>query len=114
MQGTRLSFRSKEDAIHFAEKQGNSLIPCHLTSLYSVFCLGWDYYVSVVDLVQTWIRVDFPDYFQTTSRGKEDSTQELFGELHLQAEQVADCKNKVDVTFAMCKCDLGNTYLCNT
>lgn len=22
MQGTRLSFRSKEDAIHFAEKQG--------------------------------------------------------------------------------------------
>jgi hypothetical protein len=25
MQGTRLSFRSKEDAIHFAEKQGVSL-----------------------------------------------------------------------------------------
>ncbi|KAF8895477.1 ETC complex I subunit conserved region-domain-containing protein [Infundibulicybe gibba] len=30
MQGTRLSFRSKEDAIHFAEKQA----------------LGWDYYVQ--------------------------------------------------------------------
>lgn len=29
MQGTRLSFKSKEDAIHFAEKQ------------------GWDYYVYV-------------------------------------------------------------------
>lgn len=28
MQGTRISFRSKEDAIHFAEKQ------------------GWDYYVQ--------------------------------------------------------------------
>jgi len=26
MQGTRISFRSKEDAIHFAEKQGATLI----------------------------------------------------------------------------------------
>ena len=26
MQGTRLSFRTKEDAIHFAEKQG---VSCH-------------------------------------------------------------------------------------
>jgi hypothetical protein len=25
MQGTRISFRSKEDAVHFAEKQGKEL-----------------------------------------------------------------------------------------
>lgn len=32
MQGTRLTFRSQEDAVHFAEKQ------------------GWDYYVLVYSL----------------------------------------------------------------
>ncbi|CDO75296.1 hypothetical protein BN946_scf184654.g4 [Trametes cinnabarina] len=32
MQGTRLSFRTKEDAIHFAEKQ------------------GWDYYVAATEI----------------------------------------------------------------
>ena len=44
MQGTRLTFRSKEDAIHFAEKQGvyQLLHPIHITDvLYS----GWDYFV---------------------------------------------------------------------
>lgn len=30
MQGTRTSFRSKEDAIHFAEKQGANLCPVTL------------------------------------------------------------------------------------
>lgn len=30
MQGTRTSFRSKEDAIHFAEKQGTNLCPVTL------------------------------------------------------------------------------------
>lgn len=47
MQGTRLSFRSKEDAAHFAEKQGECL------QYFRVFCFaqfdftGWDHYVSV-------------------------------------------------------------------
>ena len=44
MQGTRLSFRSKEDAIHFAEKQGvyrmYETIECLI-----ILLLGWDYYV---------------------------------------------------------------------
>ncbi|KZS93709.1 hypothetical protein SISNIDRAFT_400406, partial [Sistotremastrum niveocremeum HHB9708] len=35
MQGTRIGFRSKEDAIHFAEKQGIFLV-----------ISGWDYYVQ--------------------------------------------------------------------
>lgn len=29
MQGTRLNFRTKEDAVHFAEKQGASMRFCH-------------------------------------------------------------------------------------
>lgn len=46
MQGTRMTFRSKEDAIHFAEKQG---IPYFLNQILTLtrpfFPEGWDYYV---------------------------------------------------------------------
>ena len=46
VQGTRLSFRTKEDAIHFSEKQGTSL---HLIIWNCIkdqlSLLGWDYYV---------------------------------------------------------------------
>ncbi len=44
VQGTRLSFRSKEDAIHFAEKQGMSL-DYFLGPVLRMILLGWDYYV---------------------------------------------------------------------
>lgn len=37
MQGTRLSFKSKEDAIHFAEKQGRFLIHC-MCLWFNFFC----------------------------------------------------------------------------
>ena len=47
MQGTRISFRSKEDAIHFSEKQGISYdLVKRGTDLY--IYLGWDYFVYVV------------------------------------------------------------------
>ncbi len=37
MQGTRLSFRSKEDAIHFAEKQGSSYSSMSVFTLFTSF-----------------------------------------------------------------------------
>ena len=47
MQGTRMSFRTKEDAIHFAEKQGTSVPLPTLFELVLIaaFLIGWDYYV---------------------------------------------------------------------
>jgi hypothetical protein len=48
MQGTRLTFRSKEDAMHFAEKQGQFIlrISKHALSNPSLSIPpGWDYYV---------------------------------------------------------------------
>jgi hypothetical protein len=41
MQGTRINFKTKEDAVHFAEKQGilNSFL-VHSTSLFNVYRLG--------------------------------------------------------------------------
>lgn len=46
MQGTRMSFKSKEDAIHFAEKQGES--PESIECIYrKTECwLGWDFYLQ--------------------------------------------------------------------
>jgi hypothetical protein len=46
MQGTRLSFRSKEDAIHFAEKQGECL-SCPISFMSQRSSAGLDYYVYV-------------------------------------------------------------------
>ena len=47
MQGTRVSFKSKEDAVHFAEKQG-MYIPVVSTPNANAFGVGWDYYVCVM------------------------------------------------------------------
>ncbi|KAI0350359.1 hypothetical protein OH77DRAFT_1507036 [Trametes cingulata] len=46
MQGTRLSFRTKEDAIHFAEKQGMSSSGLLDQPLTDLRIAGWDYYVA--------------------------------------------------------------------
>ena len=45
MKGTRLTFKSQEDAIHFAKKQGKGRL--HVRSLRAADRLfaGWDYYV---------------------------------------------------------------------
>ena len=40
MQGTRVSFRSKEDAIHFAEKQGKSFGLKHLYLAHAPIRMG--------------------------------------------------------------------------
>ncbi|CAE6461415.1 unnamed protein product [Rhizoctonia solani] len=45
MQGTRMNFKTKEDAIHFAEKQGKSSIIYGGTNIY-LHAPGWDYYVQ--------------------------------------------------------------------
>ncbi|PSR70500.1 hypothetical protein PHLCEN_2v13651 [Hermanssonia centrifuga] len=41
MQGTRMSFRSKEDAVHFAEKQGEYAYPLSLC---------WDYFIEAPEV----------------------------------------------------------------
>lgn len=52
MQGTRMSFKSKEDAIHFAEKQGvlSLLSPTRAVTIRlqpTIHCSpGWDYYLQ--------------------------------------------------------------------
>jgi hypothetical protein len=51
MQGTRISFRSKEDAIHFAEKQGISCQDHYKRYTVLINILGWDYFVYVASLV---------------------------------------------------------------
>jgi len=53
MQGTRLSFQSKEDAIHFAEKQG-VLSFWLIVAIGSLTLLGWDYYVWVFSQCFEW------------------------------------------------------------
>ena len=50
MQGTRLSFRTKEDAIHFAEKQG-SLYPFPAECYLLTASTGWDYYMYATSLL---------------------------------------------------------------
>jgi len=47
MQGTRVSFKSKEDAIHFAEKQGTYLLTSGSSNQdLPSFVIGWQYYVQ--------------------------------------------------------------------
>ncbi|KAJ3769569.1 Ndufs4, NADH dehydrogenase Fe-S protein 4 [Lentinula raphanica] len=52
MQGTRMSFRSKEDAIHFAEKQGTDTLISVVSTSTDLSRTpiqrgsGWDYYVQ--------------------------------------------------------------------
>jgi len=46
MQPLRMSFRSKEDAAHFAEKQGRSPFSSPASMDLKVSsCQGWDYYM---------------------------------------------------------------------
>ncbi|CAE6435546.1 unnamed protein product [Rhizoctonia solani] len=47
MQGVRMNFKTKEDAIHFAEKQGKSA-PVYVAIRILTHPLGWDYYVQPV------------------------------------------------------------------
>lgn len=94
MQGTRMSFRSKEDAIHFAEKQG-----AYLGNLETcpglTFCgpLGWDYYVYVfVDhLTRAHTHV-----FQPTTSYQANSTKELCRELLIPSRYTQDHEDKID------------------
>ncbi|KZT65813.1 hypothetical protein DAEQUDRAFT_715924 [Daedalea quercina L-15889] len=44
MQGTRIGFRTKEDAIHFAEKQGACMLLLGVAFIDGM--AGWDYYVQ--------------------------------------------------------------------
>jgi hypothetical protein len=78
MQGTRMSFKSKEDAIHFAEKQG-VLNLFYLTKLCSSVC-------------NQLFRMGL---LLATTHGEENPTQELFGKLFIQAEQASDSPHEV-------------------
>lgn len=77
MQGTRLSFRSKEDAVHFAEKQ------------------GWDYFVYASPLAMLLRRL-MRRFCQARARGQAGPSQELLRELPLQTEQAQDRSHEVD------------------
>lgn len=46
MQGTRMSFKSKEDAAHFAEKQGILFHFLRYLTYPHFIRSGWDYYVQ--------------------------------------------------------------------
>ena len=48
MQGSRTNFKTKDDAIHFAEKQGKSIIMPDGAIRILTHPLGWDYYVQPV------------------------------------------------------------------
>ena len=52
MQGTRMNFRSKEDAVHFAEKQGASMRSRHALRRRILIRepAGWDYYVQQTEV----------------------------------------------------------------
>jgi len=84
MQGTRMSFKSKEDAIHFAENQGvrNSFSlakPC--LCVYNQLCrMG---------------------LLLATTYGEENPTQELCGKLCVQAEQASDSPHKVAIPWML-------------
>lgn len=76
MQGTRTSFRSREDAIHFAEKQGmlSNTVSLELSLHYMT---GWDYYVYVKPWRKTSCLLTQHYFIQAATYGQEDSTQEL-------------------------------------
>ncbi|KAG8926690.1 hypothetical protein FRC02_008724 [Tulasnella sp. 418] len=48
MQGTNIKFKTKEDAIYFAEKQGRirGLLMPHTSNLTAIYFTGWDYYIQ--------------------------------------------------------------------
>jgi hypothetical protein len=79
MQGTRMSFKSKEDAIHFAEKQGQfSSFSCKpmLMRLNLTTRLG---------------------LLLATHHSEEDPAQELLGELSLPAKQASHSPHEIDI-----------------
>jgi hypothetical protein len=78
MQGTRMSFKSKEDAIHFAEKQG-------VLNLFFLVKLCLSVYNQLFRM----------GLLFATTHGEENPTQELFGKLFVQAEQASDSPHEV-------------------
>lgn len=74
MQGTRVSFHSKDDAIHFAEKQGESIHEHILSSVLKTVRMG---------------------LLCPTRTIQKDTTEELLRELCLQAQQAPNPSYKV-------------------
>lgn len=98
VQGVRMSFRSKEDAAHFAEKQGSSRSHVHSNQPLTLHAplLGWDYYVYVgVRLLRDY-PLTRPLRFQATRDGEAHSSQELRRELCVQAPQAPYHAHQVD------------------
>lgn len=82
MQGTKLTFRSKEDAIHFSEKQGESFIIVEVSNVDSVW------YCCQVGITMCKLQVIYHDIvylhlFQPTGNSQEDTPEELCGELRV-------------------------------
>ena len=80
MQGTRISFKSKEDAVHFAEKQGillhASFSPLSDLPTFHLLRLG---------------------LLRTTASSEENPTQELRRKLCVPAEQASYCSHKIGI-----------------
>ena len=73
-----MSFKSKEDAIHFAEKQG-------ALNLFFLAKLSLSVYNQLFRM----------GLLFATTHGEENPTQELFGKLFVQAEQASDSPHEV-------------------
>jgi len=92
MQGTRLTFKSKEDATHFAEKQGKKLYLSYLAVMLTL-PEGWDYYVYVSGILRsTILRLMF---IQATTHCQENTSQELRRELRLQTSYPQNYEDQV-------------------
>lgn len=82
MQGTKLTFRSKEDAIHFSEKQGESFVIVEVSNVDSVwFCCQVG--ITMCMLQAIYHDIVYLHLFQSTRNSQEDTTQELCGELRV-------------------------------
>jgi hypothetical protein len=78
MQGTRMSFNSKDDAVRFAEKQ------------------GWDYYIQPPTIKVGGSSMHAPRIeMALTTLCTENSSKELRGKLCLQAAYTEDCQDEI-------------------
>ena len=94
MQGTRLSFRSKEDAIHFAEKQGAVHIYYLMTTL-STRRIGQD----GITMCTCWYNSSLNAThrpMQPTTHSKEGSSEELRGEFLVSPWQASYYEDEID------------------
>lgn len=82
MQGTKLTFRSKEDAIHFSEKQGEVFVIVEVSNVDSVwFCCQVGITMCMLQVI--YHDIVYLHLFQSTGNSQEDTTQELCGELRV-------------------------------